>query len=69
MNKEELKKVQMASIQLILKVDGEKMEVKIMTFGEESLPAEQRHIVEATAKALHEVFCIAREVTMRKEQA
>lgn len=69
MNKEGLNKVQMASIQLILKVDGEKLEVKIMTFGEESLPAEHRNIVEATAKTLHDVFCIASEVTMRKEDA
>ena len=56
MNKEGLNKDQMASIQLILKVDGEKLEVKIMTFVEESLPSEHRHIVESTAENIARCF-------------
>ncbi len=58
-----LPKVQMACVQLILKLDGEKMDIKIMSFGEESLPQQQRHIVEVTAKMLYDIFQTAIEIT------
>ena len=63
MTKGELQKVQMACVQLILKLDGENMDIKIMSFGEESLPQQHRHIVEATAKMLHDIFQTAIEIT------
>ena len=68
MNNTELQKVQMACVQLILKLDGEKMDVKVMSFGEESLPPMQRDIVETTVKMLYDIFSVAIEASTRKEQ-
>jgi hypothetical protein len=68
MNNTELQKVQMACVQLVLKLDGEKMDVKVMSFGEESLPPQQREIIERTMKILYDFFSIAVEME-RKEQA
>lgn len=67
MTNPELKKVQMACVQLILKLDGENMDVKVMSFGEESLPQEQRHIVETTVKMLYDIFQVAFEAAKGKE--
>ncbi len=63
-----LPKVQMACVQLILKLEGENMNIKVMSFGEESLPPLQRHIVEATVKMLYDIFHVAVETITRKEQ-
>lgn len=68
MTNPELKKVQMACVQLILKLDGENMDVKVMSFGEESLPQEQRHIVETTVKMLYDIFQVAFEAAKGKER-
>ncbi len=68
MTNTELNKVQMACVQLILKLDGENMDIKVMSFGEESLPQEQRHIVEATVKMLYDIFQVAVETIKGKEQ-
>lgn len=69
MTNTELQKVQMACVQLVLKLDGKNMDIKVMSFGEESLPQQQRHIVEATVKMLHDIFQVACETITRKEQA
>ena len=68
MTKTELQKVQMACIQLILQLDGENMNIKIMSFGEEALPQQQRHIVEATVQTLYNIFQFACETITGKEQ-
>ena len=68
MNNSELKKVQAACVQLVLKLDGENMDIQVMAFGEESLPPQQRHIVEATVKMLYDIFQVATEVVTGKEQ-
>lgn len=68
MTNTELQKVQMACVQLILKLDGENMDIKVMSFGEESLPQQQRHIVEATVKTLYNIFQVACETITGKEQ-
>lgn len=63
MTEGKLQKVQMACVQLILKLDGEKMDIKIMAFGEESLPPQQRHIIEVTTKMLYDIFQTAIGIT------
>ena len=68
MTKTELQKVQMACVQLIIQLDGEKMNIKIMSFGEEALPQQQRHIVEATVQTLYNIFQFACETITGKEQ-
>ena len=67
MTKNELQKVQMACVQLILKLDGENMDIKIMSFGEESLPQQQRHIVEVAAKMLYDIFQTVIEITGKEQ--
>lgn len=69
MSNTELQKVQMACVQLVLKLDGENMDIKVMSFGEESLPPQQRHIVETTVKMLYDIFQVAVETIKGKEQA
>ena len=69
MTNHELKNVQMACVQLILKLDGKNMDVKVMAFGEESLPQEQRHIVETTVKILYDIFKVAFETIKGKEES
>lgn len=69
MTNTESQKVQMACVQLILKLDGENMEIKVMSFGEESLPQQQRDIVEATVKTLYNIFQFACETITGKEQS
>ena len=68
MTEGKLQKVQMACVQLILKLDDEKMDIKIMSFGEESLPQQQRHMVETTAKMLYDIFQTAIEITGKEQK-
>ena len=58
----------MACVQLILKLDGEKMDIKIMAFGEESLPPQQLHIIEVTTKMLYDIFQTAIEITGKEQE-
>lgn len=67
MTEGKLQKVQMACVQLILKLDDEKMDIKIMAFGEESLPPQQRHIIEVTTKMLYDIFQTAIEITGKEQ--
>lgn len=68
MTNTKLQKEQMACVQLILKMDGENMDIQVMAFGEEALPPQQRHIVEATVKMLSNIFQAAVETITGKEQ-
>lgn len=68
MTEGKLQKVQMACVQLILKLEDEKMGIKIMAFGEESLPQQQRHIVEVTVKMLYDIFQTAVAITGKEQE-